>query len=139
MLMWPRGALSALLGVVLLGTAAGAPAQPLDPAPGRYTTTLAPRDAPLGLSGAWGLSLDADGRYTTSHVGVVVVEGRYTLQPDRLVFADERGARACQGATAEPGSYSWTLDAGQLVLAPIEDACPGRAAVLSSQPWARQD
>ena len=108
-------------------------------APASYTTTLTPRDVPSGLIGGWGLTLDTDGRFTTKHNGELVVEGYYTLQADHITFTDERGPRACLGPTGGSGTYGWALVAGQLTLVVIEDACPGRAAVLSSQPWARQD
>ena len=108
-------------------------------APASYTTTLTSADVPLGLAGPWGLTVDSDGRFATMHDEELVVEGSYPLQADRVTFTDERAPLACQGPTRGSGTYSWALVAGQLTLRVVEDTCPGRAAVLSSQPWARQD
>jgi len=130
----------ALVGVVTLAVLpTPAHGQGAALAPASYTTTLTPPDVPVGLAGPWGLTVDSDGRFATKHDGELVVEGSYTLQTDRITFTDERGPLACQGPTRGSGTYAWALLAGQLTLRVVEEACPGRAAVLSSQPWTRQD
>jgi hypothetical protein len=132
--------IAAVLGVITLAVLpTHAHGQGAAFAPASYTTTLTPADVPVGLAGPWGLTVDSDGRFATKHDGEPVVEGSYTLQADRITFTDERGPLACQGPTRGSGTYSWALAAGHLTLVVVEDACPGRAAVLSSHPWTRQD
>src|SRR2546422_223683 len=50
-----------------------------------------------------------------------------------LPRTDLRGADVCSGLP--PGSYRWVIDAEGLRFATIDDACTGRAALLTSSPW----
>jgi hypothetical protein len=91
------------------------------------------------LSGDWELDLTDPRRSVTRLNGEVVVVGRYTANPARLVMHDTGGPIACLG---EPGMaqgiYAWSLVGDQLTLTAVLDRCQGRPFVLTVKPWQKE-
>jgi hypothetical protein len=112
-----------------------------------YAMTLGPGDFPHFfppavvevLTGTWELDLTGSRRYTVRLNGDMVVEGRYTSNPARLVMRDLGGVLAC---LEEPGMaqgvYAWSLDNEELILTVVQDRCEGRPFVLTVKPWQKQ-
>jgi hypothetical protein len=91
------------------------------------------------LTGNWELDLTDPRSYVTRLNGDVVVEGRYTSNPARLVKRDLSGPLACLDEPREAqGVYDWTLDNDELSLTVVQDHCDGRAFVLTVRPWQKQ-
>jgi hypothetical protein len=112
-----------------------------------YTMTLSPDDFPPFfppevidlLTGDWELDLTDPRRYVTRLNGEVVVMGRYTSNPARLVKRDLGGPLACLPEPREAqGVYGWALDDEELSLTVVRDHCDGRAFVLTVKPWEKQ-
>lgn len=89
------------------------------------------------LSGDWELDLNAPRRYQIRLNGAVMVEGRYTPNPARLVLHDEAGPLACPSDLAN-AVYAWSINGGELHLSALQDRCDGRGFVLTAKPWAVQ-
>jgi hypothetical protein len=110
-----------------------------------YTMTLGPEDFPPFfppeivdlLSGDWELDLTDPRNYLIRLNGAVVVIGRYTANPARLVMHDLDGPLACPGGLAH-AVYAWSLDDDELRLASVQDRCDGRTFVLTTKPWDTQ-
>jgi hypothetical protein len=112
-----------------------------------YAMTLVPEDFPPLfppevidlLAGDWELDLNDPRTVFVRLNGEIVVVGRYTSNPARLVMRDVGGPLAC---VDEPGMatgvYEWTLDNGELTLAAVQDRCEGRPFVLTVRPWQMQ-
>ncbi len=112
-----------------------------------YAMTLDPGDFPPFfppeivdlLTGDWELVLNDPRTYFVRLNGDVVVEGRYTSNPARLVMRDLGGVLAC---LEEPGMaqavYAWSLDNDELSLTAVKDRCDGRPFVLTVKPWQKQ-
>jgi hypothetical protein len=111
-----------------------------------YAMTLAPEDFPLFfppeivdlLSGDWELDLTDPRNYLIRLNDDVVVEGRYTSNPARLVMRDLAGPLACPYPGIAQGVYAWSLDGDELSLAVVQDRCEGRPFVLTVKPWEKQ-
>jgi len=91
------------------------------------------------LRGDWELDFTDPRSSVTRLNGEVVVMGRYTANPARLVMRDTGGAIACLD---EPGMaqgiYAWSLVGDQLTLTSVQDRCEGRPFVLTVKPWQKQ-
>ena len=115
---------------------------------GTYGTTITEVDVPAAFPaeaiplfiGQWQTTFSEGGRFTIAKDGEVVVEGRYTVTTDQLIFTDEKGPMNCADAGEGPsGTYQWNLDGKTLPLTLLEDDCLGRVTVLTAHPWSRQD
>jgi hypothetical protein len=112
-----------------------------------YAMTLNPGDVPPFfppeiidlIVGDYELDLNDPSAYIVRLNGEVVVEGRYTSNPARLVMRDTGGPFACLD---EPGMaqgvYAWSLDNEELTLTVVQDHCFGRAFVQTVKPWQKQ-
>ena len=107
---------------------------------GTYETVV-PSDGPAvrrnGLAGAWTIELGTDGIMTVSAPASFsgVLSGTlFQVQGDRFrtnLFVQD----VCSNLPL--ATYRWVLRSGELSLAPIDDPCEGRVAVLTSAPWTR--
>ena len=97
-----------------------------------FTTRLTAEEAAQAprTAGMWEVSFAEDGGFTVTHDGEGVVQGRYTVEGNRLTFTDESGPLACD----QPAAYEWSLSGSELTMTRVEDACEGRAGVLSAHP-----
>ncbi len=135
----------ALLAIFALLPAfiAFARAQQSSPA-GAYSKTLTdekfppkmPPEIRAALAGTWGLTLNAEGGFSVSKDGKVMVEGRYSVSEARITFTDEKGELSCAAvAGQETATYKWVLDEKGLTLKAIQEKCPGRQVVLTTGVW----
>jgi hypothetical protein len=124
-------------------SAAGAPTLPQAIYAMTLTAAEFPPFFPPGvvefLSGDWELDFTDPRSSVTRLNGEVVVMGRYTANPARLVMRDTGGDIACLD---EPGMaqgvYAWSLVGDQLTLTAVQDRCEGRPFVLTVKPWQKQ-
>ena len=84
----------------------------------------------------WRLQFD-DGRIRVSSMGVLEVEGTYTIAGDEISITDIAGPLACMG-DASTGEYAWREGEKSLTLTRIEDICQGRMNVLGTATWVRE-
>jgi len=112
-----------------------------------YAMTLNPGDIPPFfppeivdlIVGDYELDLNDPSAYIVRLNGEVVVEGRYTSNPARLVMRDLSGPFACLGEPGiAQGVYGWSLDEDELRLTVVQDHCGGRAFVQTVKPWQKQ-
>lgn len=152
-----HGATSALvfaavvLGIVVIGPAVlealrngpslvGTDSSPavLEPLRGRYAATVASDDAAVqehAMNGDWTIEFGDEGILgVTAPAAFSGTRTGYSFEVtgDRL-RTDLFSADVCTGLL--PGSYRWQLVDATLTLAVVEDACPGRVALLSEGPW----
>jgi hypothetical protein len=107
-----------------------------------YAMTLSLDDFPPGvppeivglLSGDWELDFAAGQTYLIRLNGDVMVQGRYTSNPARLVVHDVAGPLACPGGLAH-AVYAWSRNGNTLNLIAVQDRCDGRAFVMMAKPW----
>jgi hypothetical protein len=133
-------------GTVILGypaestTAAGSAADSIH---GFYATTVTPADIMEDAhSGLWDIGFLPDGRYFLYDQGHLSLTGSYRTVGDQLTITDDSDC-----AVPEPGvhggdqtsTYTWTIEDDALRLAVVEDGCPIREAILTSEPWARHE
>ncbi|HSU12899.1 hypothetical protein [Longimicrobium sp.] len=107
---------------------------------GNYTVTLAdsdvpsamPADAHAGLVGAWTVAIHPGNHFVATFKGNQVVEGHYEVNGNQITFpVGESGEYAC----TDPATYTWRRSGNQLTFAQVgQDACAGRAVVLTSHP-----
>jgi len=116
-------------------------AQPLPNA--IYTMTLTAADMPFFppevveiLSGTWEQDFTDARNYFVRLNGDVMIHGRYTSTPGRLIMRDQGGPLACLHEPRQAqGVYEWTFANDELVLAVVKDHCAGRPFVLTVLPW----
>jgi hypothetical protein len=134
-------ALAVLVGVVALSVHpnfnVGASPSPI-PLRGTWMTTVASADRSIttnGMNGQWiivfteagVLDVTPPASYLGPRNGYPFQVSGDTLRTDLL------SADVCSGLS--PGSYRWVIEAGTLRFVTINDACAGRAALLTSSPW----
>lgn len=79
----------------------------------------------------------AGGRHTVRLDDEAMVEGRYTVEGDRITLTDERGLWIC-GPEERTATYTYTASGDRLTFAPVgEDPCEGRREGLTREPWVR--
>jgi hypothetical protein len=109
-----------------------------------YTMTLTPADMPEFfppeavemLTGTWELDFTDPRSYSVRLDGVVLIFGRFTATPTRLIMRDLGGPLAClEEPRHAQGVYEWTLSDDGLVLSVVTDHCAGRPFVLTVLPW----
>lgn len=102
------------------------------------TTTLTAEEAAETpeAAGTWDLHLGEDGRFTVRQGQEIAVEGRYTIEGDRITFADESGPAMC--ADDPEGIYQWTVSGDDVTMTAVDDTCPGRLAVLMTHPQTKK-
>lgn len=114
------------LALVIVGAAASSTLS------GSYQTKI--KGNKVGAFNAtWTLNFKSGGKYTIVRNGAIVVRGKDTITAKRITFGSEKGIYACLGTFAS-GTYSWTLKSSKLTLKSVNDRCPGRKIILTSQP-----
>jgi len=107
-----------------------------------YTTTIAAGDIPAGapadaaaqLVGAWTIAFGNNGHALVTFNGRQVVDAPFTVNGNELVLTEDTGEYACN-STAR---YTWHATATELHLTKVEDACNGRALVLTKHALVRR-
>ena len=141
--------LAAVIALLLIVTLVSieAEASPIQPPPGTYTTTITEADIPPEfppefipiLVGQWESEFTEAGSIITSKDGEVVVVGRYTSTPVRVVLTDLLGPLACNiNPGWATGVYGWMFDNNELTLTVVHDACEGRPVVLTAHPLQKE-
>jgi outer membrane protein assembly factor BamB len=108
---------------------------------GTYVTKITTEDGlHYGLVGTWELILAEENRWSQTHLGSFVAEGRYSLTPDQIVATHEKEyTQICSDIGAETGTYKWAFDGQVLTLTTVEDECLDRNKVWTAHPWSKQD
>ena len=126
--------------------AAAPPSAPMAMATGfpmaTYTTTMVAADVPAGapadmasqLVGSWTIAFGDNGHAMVSLNGRQMVDAPFTVSGNVLTLTEDTGEYACH-STAR---YNWHATATELHLSKLEDACDGRAAVLTAHPLVRR-
>ncbi len=83
--------------------------------------------------GNWSIEFDGASKITVRGDGEIAAEGTYKINGEELEISDKSGPRSCGEESA--GKYKWHLEGKKLSFVTIEDACEGRAQVLTSQSW----
>ena len=125
-----RNGACAIVAALLVVSSAAAMAPSLV---GTYATTISGKQ-PAFLNGRWRVVLQPHGAYAIERDGVRVVRGRGAVTATEIRFGHETGPAACPG----PARYSWSLRGRSLRFTPIEDACAGRRAILTTHPLVKQ-
>jgi hypothetical protein len=89
-----------------------------------------------GIAGTWTISAEPDGSVRLlSPAGFAGAHASrpFEMEPGKL-RTDAFSSSICAGLT--PGTYSWSPQAGFLVISPLSDPCDGRVKVLGAGPWA---
>ena len=140
-----------VLGVVFIGPAAwetlrnpgwgvgsdGSPT-PEEGLSGRYSTIIASDDAELlehQMNGDWAIEFRDDGLLgvqAPSQFAGTRTGYSFELSADEL-RTDLFSADVCSGLV--PGTYRWELVGDVVTFTVVEDACPGRAALLTTEAW----
>lgn len=107
---------------------------------GTWTVTIVPADlTPEVVDNKTGevvLTLGPDTSMRTTFGGNLIDAPWACVVGDRLVMSQERGDGACVGLGAP--SYTWRIDAGQLVLTNVDDHCVARAFTNTVHRWDRK-
>lgn len=106
-------------------------AEPESTIAGSTLTTTVSREAAGAdtmSTGSFEIALADDSTFQVRQDGSVVVEGRYTIDGDRITFTDEIGDQLCEPPS---GTYRWSLEGDQVTMSPVEDACSPRMTVLA--------
>ena len=107
---------------------------------GIYATTIAEQDIPAAfppeaaemLVGDWQIEFTEEGIAFVTKDGEPVVTTRYRSNPARLILQDLEGSLACTPPGA--GVFAWLLLDDVLTITEVQDACAGRALVLTAHP-----
>lgn len=99
---------------------------------------LAKTTFPAGTygSGDFTVAFGSDGTFRVSEKSDAVVEGSYTVEADRITLTDKQGRYAC--VAEGPGKYSWKQNGQTLAFTKVDDSCPGRERILTTQPWTKR-
>lgn len=106
---------------------------------GTYTVTLDPSNTAVAkdkLGGTWTMRLLATGEIFLSPPasfgsGTSSLSGlAFTLSGDRF-----RNNIFYNDYCSSIGTYTWSLEAGRLAFAPVDDTCDIRRTLLSTTPW----
>jgi hypothetical protein len=107
---------------------------------GTWTVTIVPADlTPEVIDNKTGevvLTLGPDTSMRTTVGGHSIDAPWACVVGDRLVMSEERGEGACVGLGTP--SYTWRIEAGQLVLINLDDRCIARAFTNTVHPWDRK-
>jgi hypothetical protein len=108
------------------------------PLRGTWTTTVASTDRAIttnGMNGQWTIVFTAAGVLdVTPPASYLGPRNGYPFQVSGDTFrTDLLSADVCSGLP--PGSYRWVIEAERLRFATTNDACAGRAALLTASPW----
>lgn len=114
--------------------------------PGTYTTTITEADIPPSvppelipeLVGQWEIELTEAGSYIVSKDNEVMVVGRYTSNPSRVVLTDLEGPIACLFPGGATSVYEWTFGNDILSFSTIQDPCVGRMIILTAHAWQKE-
>ena len=100
---------------------------------------LAKGSFPAGTyaSGDFTVAFRSDGTFRVSEKGDAVVEGSYTVQADRITLTDKQGRYAC--VAEGPGKYTWKQNGQTLAFTKVDDSCPGRERILTTQPLTKRN
>ena len=109
---------------------------------GTYAVTIvagdipaaAPADMAAQLVGPWVLAFGDNGHALVSFNGRQVVDAPFTVNGNELILPTDTGEYACN-STAR---YTWHAMGNELHLTKVEDACDGRAVVLTAHPLVRR-
>ena len=109
--------------------------KPEDIPTGFGNTTIAPDDIAL-LSGQWQLNFLPDGSFTVTRNGELMIEeGHYEVNGNKLTVGKEKGLAACVGeARIESGIYEWSRDGDQVRFLVVDDKCGGRTVIFAAKP-----
>jgi hypothetical protein len=107
-----------------------------------YTTTIADADVPASASadlrsaivGPWVIAFGSNGHAMVTYNGRQVVDAPFSVSGNTLTLSDDSGDYACHST----GHYSWHATATELHLTKLDDACDGRAIVLTAHALVRQ-
>jgi hypothetical protein len=106
---------------------------------GTYVVMLDPANSAVakdGVGGTWTMRLEADGEIflsppATFGAGTSPMTGvAFTLAADRF-----RSNIFYNDYCSSIGTYTWSLQAGRLSFAPVDDTCAIRQTLLSTLPW----
>ena len=89
------------------------------------------------VSGDFTVAFSSDGTFRVSEKGDAVVEGKYTVEADRITLTDKQGRYAC--VAEGPGKYSWKQNGQTLAFTKVDDRCPGRERILTTQPLQKRN
>ncbi|MET0399973.1 MAG: hypothetical protein ABW277_24500 [Longimicrobiaceae bacterium] len=110
---------------------------------GEYTVTIAAADIPAEMPdsirqqmiGTWNIGLHEGNHVLVTYNGREVVSGPYMVSGNQLTLpANDTGPYACRTAA----TYTWQTSGDQLALTRVQDACDGRAVVLTRHPLMRR-
>jgi hypothetical protein len=108
---------------------------------GLYTTNIKPADIIEDAhSGLWDIAFLPDGRYLLYEHGELSLTGNFTADVDQVTITEDSDCDV-----PEPGvhggdltsTYRWSADGTTLRLTAVEDGCPIRQNILTSNPWTR--
>jgi hypothetical protein len=125
----------AFTAFALRGT--GPAAKPLELGSVAWTTTLATSDPDVareGLAGTWTVRFGSSGAVTlTAPPAYLSPTTGYRFRLDDNLVVIGLFVERCAGAA--PGVYQFSIDADTLRFASVDDPCPHRATLLTSEPW----
>lgn len=100
---------------------------------------LARASFPAGTyaSGDFTVAFRSDGTFRVSEKGEAVVEGSYAVEADRITLTDKQGRYAC--VAEGPGKYTWKQNGQTLAFTKVDDSCPGRERILTTQPLTKRN
>ena len=108
---------------------------------GRYTDSLAARDAPTwrGVVGQWVMEYHGDGQFFVRQTGGMWIRGRYELAGGVLTIRDLDGTGSCThfGTDYASAQYRIRLTQEQLRFEVLRDECLPRRFGMTIHPWRR--
>ncbi len=90
---------------------------------GQYVSTLGGSE--------WKLTFDSTGNVKLFRDGTEVVDSKFEIRSQMIRFTDRGGPMS----VADPGTYQWKTENGNLMFRAIEDSSDGRKSVLSGNAW----
>jgi hypothetical protein len=91
-----------------------------------------------GPDGAnWGFTFDGKGKLSVALDDKEVVILDYKVTKDEIEFSNETGP--IPNKDAGPGTYKWKLDGKKLTFTEVKDGSQGRAKVITSGSWQKQE
>lgn len=108
---------------------------------GFYATSIKPADiVEAAHSGLWDIGFLPDGRYLLYDQGHLSLTGHFTVEGDQVTITEDSDC-----GEPEPGvhggdqtsTYRWSGGGTTLRLTAVEDGCPIRQNILTSESWTR--
>lgn len=96
---------------------------------GRYVTQLGEDE--------WMMSFTA-AEVSVYKNGQQVILSDYRVSQNEIEFSNDRGVFACIGKVST-GRYKWRFEGVGMTFTNLDDECPGRISVLTSNPWQLKD